>query len=162
MPTNVFNASEGDPTIIRANRAVLSLGTGGGSSGGNGGGELSFLAVNVRITFQRNVEQVPVIGSRRVLSMSEPSGTMQIGSLITDNGDAMDQILEKDNVGGNGAQGCKPFELDVDLSGDGTCGMGGKKIKLYGCITSAISIEMQGGRGYVASGVTVSFTRMDI
>ena len=52
--------------------------------------------------------------------------------------------------------------MTLTLSGDGTCGMDGKTVTCSGCIGSAVSVELQGGRGYVASGVQITFTALDM
>lgn len=143
---DVFNTSDGakSPLLVKAGRATLSI-----------DGEGTMLALNCQIQFQRNVEVVPTIGNQRVLSVGEPQGTMSIQTLISNSEDSIDKILGKD-------EGCEGFTLEVDLDADGTCGMSGKTLVLSGCVSSSVSVELQGGRGYVASGVQITFTALDM
>lgn len=145
MGVNVFNASPNDPIMVRASRANITI----------SGITDSIIALNVNCTFQRRVEMVPTIGNVRVVSASEPEGTLQIGTLIAKDSNAIEQILMKDTE-------CTPYSMEITFGGDATCGMGNKKVSISGCVSSGVSVEMQGGRGYVASGVTVTFTQMEL
>lgn len=147
MAINVFNTSSQakDPLLIKAGRAKISI----------SGGSNPMLALNCTIQFGRNVEVVPTIGDKRILSVGEPQGTVSIQTVVAKDESTIEQLLGKE-------KDCKAFTMTLTLSGDGTCGMDGKTVTCSGCIGSAVSVELQGGRGYVASGVQITFTALDM
>lgn len=139
---SVFGASTSAPKVLKADKAIL---TAGGQT---------VIGLSVAITFQRGVERVPVIGPQEVLSVSKPNGTIQIGTIVAKGNEALAAFHLNDD-------GCSPFTLTLDLK-DGACDSGSKTITAYGCVSSSVSIEANGGRGYIASGVGITFTGMDM
>ena len=115
------------------------------------GGEL--IALDVTIQFQRPVENVPVIGSTNIISVGRPMGTFTAQTVLCKEFDAVTAFhLEEDD--------CDVFSMDVDLSG--SCDIGDGSIHVDGCVTSAVSLQASGGRGYIANGVTVTFTQLEM
>lgn len=147
MAVNVFNTSNDakKPILIKAGRAKLKV----------EGVTESMLAMNCTVQFSRSVEVVPVIGDQRVLSVGEPTGTCSIGTILAKSDSTLEKILGKETE-------CEGFTMQLTFTGDATCGMGGRSVTLGGCIASAVSIEMQGGRGFVASSVQITFTSLQI
>lgn len=139
----VFNSPEGKPFVVRAGKAIVTI------------GNSQLLALGVTIEYQRAVESVPVISDMRVLSIGEAQGRFTAETLIV--GDAGDLLYDEMHIF---EDGCKPFDMTISL--DESCDMGSASIDLINCVASAVSLSMQGGRGYVATGVTATFTAMDM
>lgn len=140
MAGNVFGASE-KAHVIKADKAIVKIGND------------TALALGVTIQYQRPVQQVPVLAEDDVISIGKGSGTF-----------TAETILMKgafDITGGHliTGDGCKPDTITIKFT-DGGCQNGTKPVTCKNCIASAVSITAQGGRGYVAAGVTVTFTAM--
>ena len=133
---SVFGASTEAPTVIKADKALITL----------EGAEI--LALNVTVTFQRAVQVLPVLSQKRVVSVSEPHGTITIEQLAV-NGDP--KFLE-----GNG---CNPETLTITFMD--SCKDKPTGVTCYGCIASQAGYSLQGGRGYAAANVGISFTGME-
>jgi len=134
---NVFNASD-NVKVIKADKAIVTV------------GKQNMLALGVTI------QQVPVLGDADVLSIGKPSGTISIESLLISGQDydiTNNPILQGD--------GCEPQQLDITFGKtEGACAQLNKEVHCAGCIASAVTVAAQGGRGYIASGVQITFTSM--
>ena len=140
---NVFNASD-NVKVIKADKAIVTV------------GKQNMLALGVTIQYGRPVQQVPVLGDADVLSIGKPSGTISIESLLISGQDydiTNNPILQGD--------GCEPQQLDITFGKtEGACAQLNKEVHCAGCIASAVTVAAQGGRGYIASGVQITFTSM--
>jgi len=142
MANEVFGATTGAPIVIKSDKATIEI------------DRKKCLALGVQIQFQRQVQVLPVLSDKRVMSVGEPQGTISIDTLLIK--DNQYDITSADWIKGDG---CKPKVLDVSFK-DNQCTTKTKKVSCSGCIASAVSVGMQGGRGYVASGVQITFTGM--
>lgn len=139
---SVFGADTGKPIVVRAGKAILTV---------NG---QNLLAIGVTVQFTRTVEKIPTIGGKSVISLGEAQGTVSAETILAKDMDALAAF----HITGND---CKPVNTTISFK-DATCGMSGKSITAHNCFGSAITISMQGGRGVVAQGVTMTFTALDI
>ena len=141
----IFGSDAGTPpTIVKAGKAMLLVGE----------GMHSMLALGVQIQFQRSVQVIPTLGNSDVLSIGKPTGTLTISSLLSKDSDIGNQLKINDD-------GCDPLTLTLTFN-DGACSMNGKSVTITGGVASAVSIEAQGERGFVATGVSVTFTAMEM
>lgn len=141
---SVFGSDTGAPAVVKTGRAILKV------------DKAQLLALDVTIQFQRQVENVPVLGPKRVLSIGEPQGTFQANSVMAKS------FNDLAGLHLNGENDCEPFTCTVSLSDGNVCGVEAKDITLYGCVASAVSVNMQGGRGYIVQGFQITFTGMDM
>lgn len=139
---SVFSTDTGAPIVVRAGKAILTI---------NGA---TMLAIGVTVTFARNVEKIPTIGGKSVVSLSEGSGTLNVNTILAKNQD----VLAALNVTGDG---CSSVNASITFK-DATCGMSGKTITAMNCFASNISMSMEGARGVIMQGVTMTFTALDI
>jgi len=137
---NVFNAPE-SARVIKVDKAIVKI------------GGTTAIALGVTINYQRSVQQLPVLSTSDVISVGKASGTFQAETLLM-KGEA--DITTDDLFNGDG---CIPGTITVSFQ-DGACQTQNKPITCKNCIASAISVTAQGGRGYIASGVTITFTAM--
>ena len=128
-------SEEAGATSIKSNKAIIKIGS------------TTALALNVQITFQRQVEIVPTIGEDRVISVGMPQGQFSIESLIGH--DDMASELEQD--------GCTPTTVVIENPDE--CGPSGS-ITCDGVVLSAVTITAQGGRGYIAHNIQGVFTKL--
>lgn len=135
---SVFNYNSSDLKVVKADEATISF-----------DGRTDTIATGVQIQFTRQVERVPTIGTVDVASVSKPQGQLTANTVFMQ---TLPKIFEED--------ACSPNNVVVNF-GDGTCDLNGKTVTLKNCIASAVTIELQGGRGYVASGLTLTFFGMD-
>ena len=133
----VFDHNPSEMKVVKGDSAIVTV-----------AGE-PLLATNVQIAFQRNVQRLPVVGNKDVVSVGKPQGQFTAEAVYMK---SVPAIFNK--------TGCKPEEITVTFSGD-DCGNEGKSINLKGCVASALQISISGERGYVASGVTITFMGMD-
>lgn len=140
MAGNVFGASE-KAHVIKADKAIVKIGS------------QTALALGVTIQYQRPVQQVPVLAEEDVISVGKGSGTFTAETILMKN--AFD-ITGGALITGDG---CKPDTISISFQ-DGNCESKTKPITCKNCIASAVSVTAQGGRGYVAAGVSVTFTAM--
>ena len=135
---DVFGASGDTFRKFHAGKATVSIGT------------LNAIALNVTVSFQRTVEPVPVLGSTRVLSVGEPSGTLTISSLLS-SGDVLS----------GWSNACHSGAIELTFA-EAECGGGAsKKIKCHNCMLQSVNLTAQGGRGYVSEDVVFTFTALD-
>ena len=139
---NVFGASE-KAHVIKSDKATVKIGS------------TTALALGVTIQYQRNVENVPVLSEDNVLAIGRPSGQFTAQTILMKNaGD----ITANKLVSGDG---CEPDTITITFQ-DGGCESQNKSIECKRCIASALSVEAQGGRGYIVGGLTVLFTAMEL
>lgn len=143
MAGSVFGGSIDKPTVIRAGKAIVTV---------NG---KTLLALQVNVTFSRQVELVPTLGKKRVVGLSEPQGTFTASTVIAKDQDAFSAF----NLSGSG---CAPFDMTISFDASESCDAGGKTIKAKNCFTSAVTVAAQGGRGYVTSDLQVTFTALEM
>lgn len=139
--TSVFGTSK-NAVVVKAGRAKVTTDNG------------VLMALGVQLQYGRQVEIVPTLGDRRMISVGEGQGTISINTVLCKDVDAI-------NAFGLGDSGCKDFTMSLTFK-DGTCGMSGRTVRASHCIASAVSIDAQGGRGYIANGVQISFTALEI
>ena len=137
---NVFGASE-KAHVIKADKAIVKI------------GEQTALALGVTVQYQRPVQQVPVLAEEDVISVGKGSGTLTAETILMK--DAFD-ITGGALITGDG---CSPDTVTLSFQ-DGGCESKTKPVTCKNCIASAVSVTAQGGRGYVAAGVTITFTAM--
>lgn len=137
---NVFGASN-TAHVIKADKAIVKIGT------------ATALALGVTIQYQRPVQQVPVLSVDDVLSVGKGSGTITAETILIKDG--------YDVTGGSliSGDGCKPETVKISFQDKG-CQNQTKSVTCKNCIASAVTVTAQGGRGYVAAGVTITFTAM--
>lgn len=135
----VFGSS-GAAAVVKASKATISF-FGGGIDGIG-------VALNVQVQFSRQVERVPTLGEDQIISVGLPQGTV-----------TAQEVLFKD-APVIGDDGCEAGV--VEIIPDSTCGDNPGTITCTGCILSAVSVEAQGGRGYIARGVTITFIGLDM
>jgi len=138
---NVFGASE-KAHVIKVDKAIVKIaGT-------------TAIALGVTIQYQRAVQQLPVLSEEDVISIGKGQGTFQAETvLMQGNADVTANSL----ISGDG---CKPDTITITFQ-DGGCETKTKPVTCKNCIASAVSVTAQGGRGYVAAGVTITFTAME-
>lgn len=137
---NVFGAST-KAHVIKADKAIVKI------------GKETALALGVTIQYQRPVQQVPVLSVDDVLSIGKASGTITAETILIKDG--------YDVTGGSliSGDGCKPETVKIKFQ-DGSCESKTKSVTCKNCIASAVSVTARGGQGYVAAGVTITFTAM--
>lgn len=142
MANGVFGTDTGKPIVVRAGKAIVTV---------NG---QTMIALGVQVQFQRQVELLPTIGKKRVLSIGEGTGTF-----------SADTILSKENNIESAFRlnedGCSPFAITITFK-DSSCSENGKTVTAHNCVASAISIGAQGGRGYIAEGLQATFTGLTV
>ena len=142
MANSVFGADSGKPVIIRSGKAVVTV-----------GGQ-TLLALNVTVTFERRVDVVPALGKKRIISVGEPQGTFEAQTVLAKSVDAFSAFKLSD-------EGCNPFDISLTFT-DGGCDMNGKTVTCKNCISSRVTVNAQGGQGYIAEGVQAAFTALEM
>lgn len=136
----IFNSSN-DVQIVKAYEATIEI-------DGH-----TVIATDVTIQFQRPVENVPVIGKTNVISVGRPQGTLTANAIMCSKDETLEAMhLNQDD--------CTPFTMLVTLKG--TCDTGSGTLSCAGCVASAVNVQMQGGRGYIVRGATVTFTQLNM
>lgn len=142
MGNSVFGGSTDKPTVLKAGKAIVTV------------GGTTLLALGVQIQFGRQVELLPVLGKNRVVSLGEPQGQFTANTILSKTYDAFTAFkLSGDD--------CKPFDMTITFGAD-ACDAAGKKVTCKNCFASNVNVEAQGGRGYVAQGVQVTFTALEV
>lgn len=140
---SVFGGSTDKPTVIKAGKAIVTV------------DNTTLLALGVQIQFQRQVEIVPALSKKRVVSLGEPQGQFTANTILAKGVDAFKAFkLSGDD--------CKPFDMKIKFDGNDGCDMAGKTVTAKNCFASNVSVDAQGGRGYVAEGVQVTFTALEL
>lgn len=139
--TNVFNASD-KARVIKSDKAIVTI------------ARQPAIALGVTIQYGRPVQQVPVLADEDVISIGKPSGTITAETiLMKGSGDITENPLIN-------SDGCKVGQTLTIKFIDGACDTQTKPVTCNNCIASAISVTARGGQGYVATGVTITFTSM--
>lgn len=143
MGNSVFGGSTGKPIVIKAGKAIVTI---GGST---------LLALGVQLQFGRQVEIIPALSKKRIVSLSEPQGQFTANTILAHGIDAFNAFkLSGDD--------CTPFDMTITFDGKGACDLADKTVTAKNCFSSNVSVDAQGGRGYVAQGVQVSFTALEM
>lgn len=138
----IFGASTDKPLIVKAGKAIVTV------------DNTTMLALGVSVQFQRGVQIIPTLGNKRVLSIGTPQGTVTCNTIISKGVDPTKAFHLDD-------EGCNPFDMNIKFN-DSSCEMNGKTITIKQGIASAVSIEAQGERGYIGSGINVTFIGMEM
>ena len=140
---SVFGGSTDKPTVIKAGKAIVTV------------GGTTLLALGVQLQFGRNVELVPALSKKRVVSLGEPQGQFTANTILAKGIDAFKAFkLSGDD--------CKPFDMKIKFDAKDGCDMAGKTVTAKNCFASNVTVDAQGGRGYVAEGVQVTFTALEL
>ena len=143
MGNSVFGGSTDKPIVVKAGKAIITV---GGST---------LLALGVQVQFGRQVEIVPALSTKRVVSLGEPQGQFTANTMLAKGVDAFNAFkLSGDD--------CTPFDMTIKFDGKDACDMAGKTVTAKNCFASNVSLDAQGGRGYVAQGVQVMFTALEM
>ena len=137
MATGVFGADTSKPLVVKAGKAVVTC-----------GGQ-TLIALDLTVQFGRNVEKIPTISRQSILSIGEAQGAVSASTILAKDADAMGALH----------LGCDPFSMTISFR-DGACGMNGKTITCHNCVASSVSLQAQGGRGFIAQGVQIVFTAL--
>lgn len=142
MGNSVFGASVDKPIVVKAGKAIVTV---GGST---------LLALGVQLQFGRQVEIVPAVSKKRVISIGEPQGQFTANTILAKGSDAFKAFKLS-------GEDCTPFDMKITFDGDSGCDLAGKTVTAKNCFSSNVNIDVQGGRGYVAQGVQVTFTALE-
>lgn len=142
MGNSVFGGDTGTPTVLKAGKAIITVDS------------ETLLALGVQIQFGRQVEIVPALSEKRIISISEPQGQFTANTILAKNFDSFKAFkLSGDD--------CTPFQMTIKFDAKDTCEtLAGKEITAKNCFSSSVSLDAQGGRGYIAQGVQVTFTAL--
>ena len=143
MANSVFGGSTDKPIVVKAGKAIITV---GGST---------LLALGVQLQFGRQVEIVPALSTKRVVSISDPQGQFTANTILAKGVDAFNAF----KLSGND---CTPFDMTITFDVKDACALAGKTVKAKNCFASNVSVDVQGGRGYVAQGVQVTFTALEM
>lgn len=143
MANSVFGGSTDKPTVVKAGKVIVTV------------GNKDLLALGVQIQFGRQVEIVPALSKKRVVSLGEPQGQFTANTLLAKGVDAFEAFkLSGDD--------CTPFDMKLKFDAKDACDFAGKTVTAKNCFASNVSIDAQGGRGYIAQGVQVTFTALEL
>lgn len=142
MANGVFGTDTGKPIVVRAGKAIVTV---------NG---QTMIALGVQVQFQRQVELLPTIGKKRVLSIGEGTGSFSADTILSKENNIESAFRLNDD-------GCSPFPITITFK-DSSCSENGKTVTAHNCVASAISIGAQGGRGYIAEGLQATFTGLTV
>ena len=143
MGNSVFGGSTDKPTVVKAGKAIVTV-------GGH-----TLLALGVQVQFGRQVEIIPALSKKRVVSLGEPQGQFTANTILAHGIDAFNAF----KLSGND---CTPFDMTITFNVKDACDLAGKTVKAKNCFASNVSVDAQGGRGYVAQGVQVTFTALEM
>lgn len=139
---SVFGADSGKPIVLKAGKAIVTV---------NG---TTIIALNVTCQFGRNIEVMPALSKKRVVNIGEPQGTFTAETIIAKGNDPTKAFkLTGDD--------CSGYEMTVKFDGN-ACDAGGKTVKCKNCFTQQVQITAQGGRGWIGSGFSCTFTALDM
>ena len=100
----------------------------------------TIIALNVTCQFGRNIEVMPALSKKRVVNIGEPQGTFTAETIIAKGNDPT-----------------KAFKLTGD-----DCSGYEMTVKCKNCFTQQVQITAQGGRGWIGSGFSCTFTALDM
>ena len=142
MATSVFGADTSKPLIVKAGKAVVTV------------NNVTLLALDTQLAYQRTVEILPTLGKKRLMSVGEGQGTFTANTVLAKG----QNVLSAFKLSGDD---CTPFDMRIEVK-DAACDLNGKTVVAKNCVASAVSITAQGGRGYIAQGVQVTFTALEL
>lgn len=139
---SVFGADTGKPIVLKAGKAIVVA------------GGTTLIALNATMQFGRDVQMIPALSKKRVVSIGEPQGTFSAETIIAKGNDSSSAFkLTGDD--------CSGFDMTVKMDGN-ACDGGGKTFTAKNCFSSTVTVTAQGGRGYIGSGFQVTFTALDM
>lgn len=139
---SVFGADAGKPIVLKAGKAIVTV------------GGTTLIALNATMQFGRQVQMVPALSKKRVVSLGEPQGTFSAETIIAKGNDSTKAFkLSGDD--------CSGYDMSVKMDGN-SCDADSKTFTAKNCFTSAVTITAQGGRGWIGSGFQVTFTALDL
>ena len=139
---SVFGSDAGAPIVLKAGKAIVTV------------GGTTLIALNATMQFGRDVQMVPALSKKRVVSIGEPTGTFSAETIIAKGNDSSSAF----KLSGND---CTGFDMSVKMDGN-ACDGGGKTFTAKNCFTSAVTVTAQGGRGWIGAGFQVTFTALDM
>ena len=143
MGNSVFGASTDKPTVLKAGKVIVTV------------GNATLLALGVQVQFGRQVELVPVLSKKRVVSLGEPQGQFTANTILAKDVDAFNAFkLSGDD--------CTPFDMKIKFDAKDACDAAGKTVTCKNCFSSNVNVDAQGGRGYIAQGIQVTFTALEM
>lgn len=142
MGNGVFGADTGKPIVVRAGKAIVAV---------NG---QTMIALGVQVSFGREVQHLPTIGKKRVLSIGEGTGTFTASTILSKENNIESAFRLNED-------GCVPFAITITFK-DSSCSENGKTVTAHNCVASAITVGAQGGRGYIAEDLTATFTSLTV
>lgn len=143
MANSVFGGNVDKPYVIKSGKAIVTV------------DNKTLLALGVQVQFSRQVEIVPALGKKRIVSLGEPNGQFTANTILAKGEDAFKAFkLSGDD--------CKPFDMTIKFKGKDACDMQGKTIKVKNCFSSNVTLDAQGGRGYITQGIQVTFTALEM
>jgi len=139
---NVFGADSGKPIVLKAGKCIVTV------------GGTTLLALNATVQFGREIQVVPALSKKRVVSIGEPQGTFTAETIIAKGNDASSAF----KLGGDD---CSGYQMSIKFDGN-ACDAGGKTVQCKNCFTQNVNVTAQGGRGWIGSGFQVAFTALDM
>ena len=135
---NVFGADTGKPVVLKAGKAIVTV---------NG---TTIIALNATMQFGRDIQVMPALSRKRIVSIGEPQGTFSAETIIAKGNDSTKAFkLTGDD--------CTGYDMSVRMDGN-ACDSDGKTFTAKNCFTSSVTLTAQGGRGWIGSGFAVTFT----
>lgn len=139
---SVFGADSGKPIVLKAGKAIVVV------------GGTTIIALNATMTFARDIQMIPALSKKRVVSIGEPQGTFSAETIIAKGNDSSGAFkLSGDD--------CSGYDMTVKMDGN-SCDGGGKTFTAKNCFTAGVTVTAQGGRGWIGSGFQVTFTALDM
>lgn len=138
---SVFGGETGKPLVMKAGKAVVTV------------NDKTMIALGVTVQFQRTVQEVPVLGSKKVMSVGEPNGTVQFETVLAKDVDSISAF----KLDGND---CTPFDMKITFAG--TCDMAGMTVTAKNCFSSGVTVSARGGQGYITNAVAITFTALEM
>lgn len=139
---SVFGADTGKPIVLKAGKAIVTV------------NNQTLIALNAVVQFGRNIEVMPALSKKRVVNISEPQGTFSAETIIAKGSDPSAAFKTT-------GDDCSGFDMTIKMDGS-SCDTGGKTVKCKNCFTNSIQISAQGGRGWIGSGYSATFTALDM
>ena len=139
---SVFGADTGKPIVLKAGKCIVTV------------GGTTLIALNATVQFGREIQVVPALSKKRVVSIGEPQGTFSAETIIAKGSDPSSAFkLTGDD--------CSGYQMSIKFDAN-ACDAGGKTVKCMNCFTQNVQITAQGGRGWIGSGFQVTFTALDM
>ena len=140
MATSVFGADDTKPIILKAGKCIVTIGS------------TTLIALNVTVQFGREVQVVPALSKKRIVSIGEPQGTFTAETIIAKGNDPTNAFHLND-------QDCSVYHMTIKFEGK-ACDAAGKTVQCRNCFTQSVNVTAQGGRGWIGAGFQVTFTAL--